>query len=915
MRHFLIFLLLLPFALLTPLLVEGQVLQQMPVAGQDTTLAAQDSVTLSAPKGDIATTIKYSARDSIRFEVDRKVVHLYGDAKINYGTMSLAAAYIEIDYETNMLSALAQTDSTGKEIGVPLFTDGGETYAAKKIAYNYKSRRGRISEVVTQQGEGYIHAEVVKRNENNEFFGLHSRYTTCNLEHPHFYIGSQKFKVIPNDKVMSGPFNLVIGDIPTPLGFLFGLFPTPKAQKRASGIQVPSFGENTRGFYLQDLGYYFAWNDYIGTLVTADIYSLGGYNLDAKTDYVNRYSYRGSFGFQYNYLKNDEADIAFRSTNINPLPPTQRSFWIDWSHTPVQKPGRGRFSANVRAGTPGHQRVNYNGTANYLAAQFNSSISYQKTIPNSPFSYTINARQAQSNSPRAQTNVRGEGQSTAPGAGSMSFVLPDISLSMTTVSLYELFSKAPATGAWYENFTIGYNVRARNEITNYLPARSFPGLNNDNIIGETAADTIPLNFSNLQKLWESGKRQADHSLSIGLGNYKVFRFFNFSPSVSYSETWLDEKYSFRFDPDSQKVKIDTTNFGRVYQYAAGASLSTTIYGTAYIKGKKVEAIRHLIRPSISYNYRPDFGDARFGFYQDVLVGAEPTTNLPLYRTLPRFRSGVPGSSLSSAMGFSIDNNIEMKVRAKTDTAATKFEKVTLINNLRLSSGYDFAADSFKLAPIRLTMNTRLFKVVDVTLASSFDPYRIGADDAGIVRRLDEYYFDITKLRLARVTNANLNLRTNLNPAARKSETTSPTNLPALQQDMDPLLPDYVDFKIPWTLSLDYTLSYNRNLERTVVNRITVIKEASKINQTFGINGTLGITEKWQVSYNAQYDFVNQNIAHANVNIHRDLHCWDMSIGWVPFGIMRGYNVTINARSALLRDLKLTKRSRGSGLYR
>ncbi|GAB3530301.1 putative LPS assembly protein LptD [Pontibacter brevis] len=870
--------------------MQGQELQQLPVAGQDTTLTAQDSVTLSAPRGDIQTTIKYAARDSIRFEVDSKVVHLYGDAKINYGTMSLNAAYIEIDYETNMLTATTLTDSTGKELGVPLFTDGGETYAAKRIAYNYKTRRGRISEVVTQQGEGYIHAEVVKRNENNEFFGLHSRYTTCNLEHPHFYIGSQKFKVIPNDKVMSGPFNLVIGDIPTPLGFLFGLFPTPKAQKRSSGIQVPSFGENTRGFYLQDIGYYFAWNDYIGTLVQADIYSLGGYNIDAKTDYVKRYGYRGSFSFDYNFLKNDEADIAYsaRSTNENVLPPTQRTFWINWSHTPVQKPGRGRFSANVRAGSTLHQRINYTNTANYLSPSFNSSISYQKTIPNSPFSYTINARQDQNTT-----------------TGRMNFVLPDLSLSMTTVSLYELFTDAPSTGAWYENFTIGYNVRARNEVSNYVPARTFPGLTN--VIGETQADTtLPISFNTLQEIWDNGRKQADHSLSIGLGNYKVFRFFNFSPSVSYSESWLDEKYSFRFDPDSQKVDIDTTNFGRVYQYAAGASLSTTIYGTAYVKGKRVEAIRHLVRPSISYNYRPDFGDARFGFYQTLVTGVDPGTSLARVQTLPRFRSGVPGSSLSSAMGFSIDNNIEMKVRAKSDTATaeTKFEKVTLINNLRLSSGYDFAADSFRLAPIRLTMNTRLFKMVDVTLASSFDPYRISTNDAGVARRVDEYYFDITKLRLARVTNANLNLRTNLNPKARQTETTSPTNLPALQQDMDPLLPEYVDFKIPWTLSLDYTLSYNRSLTNVVT-----------INQTAGMNGTLGITEKWQVSYNATYDFVNHNIAHANVNIHRDLHCWDMSIGWVPFGIMRGYNITINARSALLRDLKLTKRSRNTGLYR
>ncbi|WP_458987696.1 putative LPS assembly protein LptD [Pontibacter sp. CAU 1760] len=845
---------------------------------------------LSAPRGDIETTIKYSAQDSIQFEVDSQIVHLYGDAKINYGNMSLEAAYIEINYETNQLTAAAVTDSTGKEIGVPLFKDGGETYAAKNIAYNYKTRRGRISEVVTQQGEGYIHAEVVKRNENNEFFGLHSRYTTCNLEHPHFYIGAEKFKVIPNDKVMSGPFNLVIGDIPTPLGFLFGLFPTPKQQKRSSGIQVPSFGENTRGFYLQDMGYYFAWNDYMGTLVQGDIYSLGGYNIDSRTDYVNRYNYRGSLSLTYDYFKNDEADVErARSTATNiydVLPESQRTFWVRWSHTPVQKPGRGRFSASVNAGSQLHQRLNYTGSANYLSPSFNSSITYQKTIPNSPFSYTVSARQDQNTTTSA-----------------MNFVLPDLSLSMTTVNLYELFSNAPATGSWYENFTIGYSLRARNEVNNRIPARRLSGVSG--IIGETQRDTLlPVAFDNLREIWDNGRQQADHNFSIGLGNYKVFRFFNFSPSVSYSETWLDEKYSYRFDQESQKVDVDTTGFGRVYQYSGGASLSTTIYGTAYIKGKRVEAIRHLIRPSISYNYRPDFGDARFGFYQTLITGINETNNQPRVQTLSRFRTGAPGTSLSSSLNFSIDNNIEMKVRSKNDSTATaenKFEKVSLIDNLRVSSGFDFAADSFQLAPIRLTMNTRLFKLLDVTFSSTFDPYNLEYNDAGIGRKVNEYYFNPTQFRLARLTNANLNMRANLNPEARKSETTSPTNLPALQQDMDPLLPDYIDFKIPWTLALDFTLYYTP---------ATSLLAEDRIDKTVGINGTLGLTDKWQISYNGTYDITSNNISYATVNIHRDLHCWDMSISWIPFGLQRGYNLTINARSALLRDLKLTKRKSG-----
>ncbi|RIJ36958.1 putative LPS assembly protein LptD [Pontibacter oryzae] len=885
MRYIFIFLLLLQIALFSSPSALGQRVLRPAVARQDTpVVASQDTLNIGAPKGDIETTIKYSARDSIQFEVDRKVVHLYGDAKIDYGDMKLEAAYIEINYETNTLLATTLTDSTGKEVGTPVFAQGQENYAAKRITYNYKTRKGRIAEVVTQQGEGYIHSEVVKRNEENEFFGLHNKYTTCNLEHPHFYINAGKIKAIPNDKVMSGPFNLVIGDIPTPLGFMFGLFPTPK-DRRSSGVIVPSYGENTRGFFLNNGGYYFAWNDYIGTKLTGDIYSLGGYNVDLSNDYVKRYAYRGNFRFTYDFLKNDEADIeASRSTDniFDDLPPTQRTFWIYWTHNPVTKPGRGSFSASVNAGSQLHQRVNYNGTAQYLSPTFNSYVSYQKTIPNSPFSYTIKASQGQS----TQT-------------GTMNFVLPDLNFSMSQVSISDLLSSQPATNTnWYDKFTLTYNVRASNTISNIQPARttsSFP------VLESSPADTIDVNFSNLQRLWDSGQKSAIHTFGIGLGNYKVLKYLNFSPSVSYSETWVDEKYKFTFNPDSQRVDVDTTGFGRVYQYSAGASLNTTIYGTVYVKGEKVEAIRHLMRPSIGYSYRPDFGDERFGFYQRTLVGADPSTNLPQYRDLGRFRTGLPSTGLSSSLNFSVANSLEMKVKSENDSTENKFEKVSLIDNLQISSSYNFAADSLKLSQIQLSMYTKLFKMINLNFSSSFNPYQ--TDSLG--SSIDKYIFNPQKLKLARLTNANLNLTASLSPEAFRSGSaatpaTPPANLPSLSPDQAPLgLPQYVDFKIPWTLNLSYTFYYTRGFGAT---------SSSNLTQTIGIDGSLNITDKWKVTYTSTYDISNQNISYANVQIYRDLHCWDMSIGWIPFGQLRGYNLTINARSSLLQDLKLTKRS-------
>lgn len=886
MRHILIFLLLLQFSILSPLAVRAQITPRMSEPPQDTLAARQDSIALPAPKGDITSTIKYSARDSIRFEVERKVVHLYGDAKINYGSMSLEAAYIEINYDSTTLNATSLADSTGKQVGVPVFANGSENYAAKRIAYNYKTKKGRIAEVVTQQGEGYVHAEVIKKNQLDDFYGLHARYTTCNLEHPHFYISANKIAKAGN-KVMSGPFNLVIGDIPTPLGFLFGLFPTPEAG-RSSGVIVPSFGEERlRGFYLRDAGYYFAWNDYIGTSLTASIYSLGSYDVSVANTYNKRYSYRGSFNAQYSYIKLDEADVAdSRSTDdlSRYLPENNQSFAVQWSHSPVPKPGQGSFSASVNVRSSMERSLQYNSTANYLAATLNSTVSYQKNIQNSPFSYAVTLSQ---------------GQNTD---GIMHFVLPDINLSMTQTSISELLTNKPPMGRWYDKFQIGYGVRFQNSIDNIIAARQIAGID---AIGETTkTDTIAINLNNLDQLWKNGRRSAVHNFSFSLGNYKLLRYLNFTPSVSYNETWLDQKYNYSFDPDSQKVRIDTTNFGRVYNYSASASVTTQIFGTyTFKKGKRVQAIRHTIRPSVGYSYRPDFGANSFGFYQDFQTGIDTVTNLPIYNTLGRFSTGLPGRGLQSAVTFSVQQNVEMKVKAENDSTGTQTEKVSLIDNLGLSGSYNMAAEAFKLSNINMNMNTRLFKTFDVRFSATFDPYK--RDSVG--RRIDEYVFDISKFKLASLTTAQFGVSANFNPNDRSSSTAVPSNLPVLQRDTDPLTPEYIDFKIPWTLSMDYTVNYSRGFG---VDPRTRLGNENRITQTLGFNGSLSLTEKWKVTYTTGYDFVQKNVSYTNLSIYRDLHCWEMSIGWTPFGLQRGYNFTINARSALLRDLRLTKSRSG-----
>lgn len=895
MRYILVFLLLVQLAVLSAQPVMGQRLRRAtPTATPKDTISIvppQDTVITAVPQGDIETTINYAATDSILMEVDGRIVHLYGNAKIDYGTMELTAAYIQINYELNTLTATTLADSTGKEVGIPMFKDGGEAYAAKRIAYNYKTRRGRISEVVTQQGEGYIHSEVVKKNEANEIFGLHNKYTTCNLEHPHFYISAGKIKAIPNDKIMSGPFNLVIADIPTPLGFLFGLFPTPR-NKRSSGVIVPTFGESrARGFYLSNGGYYLALNDYIGTRITGDLYSLGGYRVTVDNTYISRYAYRGNLNISYDYFKNDEADVIdpTRSTNsLAGLPPTQRTAFITWSHSPVQKPGRGRFTANVRAGSSQHNRVNFNNPNQYLAPTFNSTITYQKNIQNSPFSYTATLSQGQNNG-----GFTADGR---PAPTIMNFTLPDLSFAMTQMSVYEIFSKNVPTGKWYENFTFGYNLRARNEVSNREVARR---LGNVPIIGGTERDTsFAIDFNNLGRLWQNGRKSADHNFNIGLGNYKVLRFFNLTPTVSYRESWFDNKLNYVYDEQAQAVRIDTAKFGRVYEYNAGASLNTTVYGTVqFPKSKRVEAVRHIMRPSVGYSYRPNFGDEnRFGFYQTTQVGVDSLTNQAIFQTLPRFNGNVPGGGMASGLSMRIDNQVQMKVRSRSDTAAVKSEKVSIIDNLGINTFYNFAQDSLRLSPINVSMNTRLFQVFDVNINSIFDPYQITPEG----RRINRYMLEGDGFKLARLTNANLSVRANFNPEARTGTTPPPTNLPGMMQPNDPLMPDYVDFNIPWTLSVDYTIYYSGGTPQN----------PGSLTQNLGVQGTLNLTEKWKFGYMAGYDFTNKNISNANIDIHRDLHCWEMSIGWRPFGLMRGYNITINARSAMLRDLRLTRNRSG-----
>ncbi|MFD2721513.1 putative LPS assembly protein LptD [Hymenobacter monticola] len=890
---------------------------------------AGDSLQVAAkPKGQIQTTINYTAKDSIQFDVTKKVARLYESASVVYGQTDLKAALITVNYGNNTMQAEGRLDSVkNRQVGTPILTDNGQKYQARTIAYNFKSKKAKVSEAVTTQGEGYVGAQVIKRLPNGDINGLMGRYTTCNLEHPHFYIQAKKMKMIPGDKVVTGPFNLVIGDVPTPLGFLFGFFPTPK-RSRGSGVLIPTFGQAAdRGYFLTNGGYYFAPNDYIGVRLTGDIYAgnaetFGGWGATADISYLKRYTYQGNFNFRFSTRPSNQI-LATDAVGVGQTyirPPAANSFWITWSHTPVPKPGGGRFSASVNAGTSSYNQINSLDARRYLSTQFSSSVSYSKQIRNSPINYDIRLSQAQGTD------------------GRMTFTLPDISVGVARQYPYQWFGIKPGQGgkfgaATYEQFTLSYNLTARNEVSNTIGARSLAnglpllGGTNDNI-------RIPFSFATLGRLLQNSNNGIQHQFGIGLGSYDLGPHFKLSPSVNYSEVWYSKKLRYLYSPVAQAVRIDTVyGFNRLNTYSGALSLNTTIYGTVVRRGvHKIQALRHKITPSLNYTYAPDLRtEERFPVGSTVLNGYINQFGQPVYNTTranqvllnnytfdsyQSFLYGTPGGSSQNTISFSLQNAVEMKIRDSNDTTGLNpFKKSNLIEGLDFNIGYNLnngEADSLRLTPLGVNFRTQIAKKLNLNSTATFSAYQ--RDASG--RTINKYLFEADPRKLLRLTSASFGATYSFNPATGKKKSTipravAPANDPTLGTVGPPnYYADYVDFDIPWELSLTYAAGYTTNpvpltqayLDANFQGRRPPILALN----TVGVTGSVKLTENLRLSYNLGYDITNQSITYPNITFFRDLHCWQINGTWIPFGITKGYNFTIAAKSSLLQDLKINR---------
>nr|WP_157618296.1 putative LPS assembly protein LptD [Spirosoma spitsbergense] len=918
------------------------------------TVATIDSVQIDSVKttDDFKTTVNYQAKDSTIYAADGQTVELFGEASVDYGDISLKADYIRMNYLTNEVYAKGRYDSTiQKLIGRPIFSDGDGKYDAKEIRYNFKSRKGRIQGVITQQGEGNIRGQTVKKDDEDNLYIGKAIYTTCNLATPHFHINASKLKVIHGKQVVAGPFNLVINQIPLPIGLPFGFFPFPKQKEiGVSGIIVPQYGEepNGRGFYLRDGGYYWAVNENLGLQFKGQIYSRGSWGLGLSSAYNKRYRYSGGVNLQFNRNRSgDRVDTTQKARN---------DFSFTWSHSPVPR-GRGSFSANVNVSSNSYNQFNSYSTQSYISNVAGSSVQYSRSFGQyvrAGANVRVNQQFGQVNQ---QTGVRENGKTD---------VSTDFNFGLNQISPFALKG---GSGRWYESFRVGLDVSGSFAVNNTIRRQidttglGFPVVTNlttisslqriqDSItrstnlrLGIVQADPNLIAFSleNASQIFANRVVQARYSIPISLPNIKLLRYINVTPGFSLQGNIYGKKLrpDLEYNATHNDVKIDTVRgFFPSYNFSVNASMNTRFYGTYFIRSKRIEAIRHTVAPSISFSYVPDFTNPSFGQFF-VLDAKGPLTNLPLYRrTISVFR-GVDGSGGSSGasstqsafISFGIVNQLEMKVRTRSDSAGQEFKKIPIFDNLSLNGSYNLLAPDYKLSPIAVSANTQIFKNISFNFSSTFDPYAyrgyggqaqyyfpttssiltplsyspsIQALNAEVpyvnqqfIRVPNLYAFQAGQ-GLLRLTNLQAYLSARFAPKQGKKPKTSPNASDATMKAINNNPELYVDFNVPWSMNVSYTFGLTK-----------LTPQQSQVIQALTLTGDLSLTPKWKVTINTGYDFVFKSPTLTTIGINRDLHCWEMAFNWTPYSGNNfrsgNYSFDLRARSSILQELKLSRR--------
>lgn len=855
-------------------------------AGLDSTASRRDSLRRadSTSRADSLSLLEKSsltrpafsgAKDSIRqdFSNGQRKMYYWGEVEVSYENIKLKADYMEYDMATGTVYARGTYDSLSREWkGQPEMTQGKQTFSMEEIRYNFNTRKARITNMITREDDGILHGKNIKMMPDRSINITKGKYTVCDLEHPHYYLKLSSAKVVtkPSQKTVFGPAHLVVEDVDLPIGIPFGFI--PKRPDRATGLLMPSFGEeNARGFYLRDAGMYFVLGDYFDMSLTGDYYTLGSWAANLNSRYMVKYKFNGNLAINYSVDQTGEKGSTdfFQSKN----------FGVRWSHSQDSKAHPGTsFSASVNFSSPSNSRYNSHSVSEALQNQISSSISYSKNW-NGKFNLSVNALHSQ--------NSRDS---------SYSFTLPNITFSVSTFYPFKIKNRVGKERI-YEKFALGYNTSLQNKINFKASEFGEPGF--------------------LDK-FQNGMT---HNFSIKLPDFTLLKYLNVAPSVSYGMNWFFRKSEAYFDRETNSVKMEMGkqfgHFGTTHNYSGSVSMSTRLYGM-YDFGKfhKVQAIRHVISPSVSMSFSPEKGKAFNGWrtlnYVDTL-GVQKSYDYNIYQGQI---NSAPGKGKSATMSLSIGNNLEAKVRDMKDTTGTGTKKVKILDQLNLTTGYNFLADSLKMNNVGVSMSTSVFGKLGINGNMNFDPYAI--DGKG--KRVNRYNILETGVPL-RLTNVSGSLSYSLSGKGTvkgndgsKSGGGDSGNAADYYRRIyyHPITGEYIpggwlyytNPNVPWSVNFNYNFSMNRTYE--FIN--DQLRKKDNYTQTLGVQGNIQLTPKMSVQAQSGWDFTAMKMTTTQFSFRYDLHCFNISVSWVPSGMYQSYSFLISANAAALADLLRFKKS-------
>jgi hypothetical protein len=849
----------------------------------DTVLIKRDTVAtdslhrkLRRPSPDgLDKKVTWTAVDVRKVDIINKKVILIGSAQVNYGEIEIKADSIIFNMRTNLLFAAGRKDTTGKIAGKPVFKEGSQEFEADELTYNFKTRKALIKNIITKQEDGLLHSAYTKLLEDGTSNISKSTYSTCDADTPHFYINLPRAKVYPGKKIISGPGNLVLEGIPLPLVIPFGFFPI-QTKKAASGLLIPRIGQgNERGYSLTDGGYYFAISDYFDLSMKGDLYTNGTWMVTAQTNYKRLYKYGGNFSFSYANNVSGHKGLTDYSKSTN--------YRVGWTYAQDAKASPGsRFSASVNMSSSGFDRNNSYVVSEHVTTQRQSSVSYAKTWEGTPFNLSASMNHSQ--------NVKNK---------TVSLNLPKINFNASRI--YPFKSKNRTGPArWYDEIQLSYSASLDNQINTYDSLLFTP------------------------KVWNTMRNGFKHDIPLSF-QIRPFKNFSISPAVTYTGVMYSQKIYKRWDPDYFNEEIgkyvpsvvkDTIRgvfYGQAFNPSISASFNPQIFGTYSFTNpnSRIQAIRHVIKPTVGFNFVPSFAGLSSDMYRQVQVDTTGN-NFREYSIYEGNIFGTPSlSSRSGNVSFSLVNIVEAKVFARNDTTG-KPKKVKIIDNFSINTSYNIFADSMKWAPVAMQIRTTILDKINISANSSFSLYGVNSKGAPVGT-----FLYATDKKLMRLTNFNASLDFSLsdllkgdkgkkkpavspnpsnkgfgeNDAVREPNALSQENSGAILTDEY----GYPVFNIPWSLSMSYSLNYYR----------TGLK--STLSQTLSFNGNVTLTKNMSITYTSGYDFAGKQITMTNIGISRDLHCWEMSFNWVPNGSMKMWNFTIRVKASVLGDLKYERR--------